>query len=542
MVSLICAIVGAPSSSFRVDIDQNKLVSHLKTEIKKDNPATITCDAKDLQLFLAKKDNEWVKADDLVALQLKRGEIHDVRKVTAEEELDAAWKVEEVLIANDMRAPESKQIHVLVVLPGSDLVMKDMGQLEILIQVSAALRKMVSLICAIVGAPSSSFHVDIDQNKLVSHLKTEIKKDNPATITCDAKDLQLFLAKKDNEWVKADDLVALQLKRGEIHDVRKATAEEELNDTWKVEEVLIANDMRAPESKQIHVLVVLPGSVVLTGLYVSDMVSTKKYESACEMTWSWPVYSPVTWRSVPSHPKYALYRVDMKLARESLSGVPVLFVPGHLGSYKQARSLSRHLWDADETLFDVFALDFDEEPTGLNGNFITDQATYLNDVVRAILREYKRQNKKNKKHTVIPDSVVIVAHSMGGIVARTAELLPNYKKKSIQHVVALESLYKVVDLETRELVNNPNVRLAIAKEVLLGGEKGDDNGDFDTAANVSLHRSYVQDGYYPSEYIGYALLLPQFLTNLLRTKILTAIVIMYVLALQIFYAQVAQQI
>ncbi|POM65885.1 CRN1-like protein [Phytophthora palmivora] len=118
---------------------------------------------------------------------------------------------------------------------------------------------MVSLICAIVGAPSSSFHVDIDQNTLVSQLKTEIKKDNPATITCDAKDLQLFLAKKDNEWVKADDLVALQLKRGEIHDVRKVTAEEELNDTWKVEEVLKANNMRAPESKQIHVLVVLPG-------------------------------------------------------------------------------------------------------------------------------------------------------------------------------------------------------------------------------------------------------------------------------------------
>ncbi|KAG3160568.1 hypothetical protein PI126_g6838 [Phytophthora idaei] len=374
-------------------------------------------------------------------------------------------------------------------------------------------------------------------------------------------------------------------------------------------------------------------SVLLTGLYVADVVSTKNYESTCEMTWSWPVYSPVTWRSVPSHPKYQLYRVDMKFARESLSGVPVLFVPGHLGSYKQARSLSRHLWDTNETLFDLFALDLDEEPTGLNGNFITDQATYLNDVVRAILREYKRQHKKSNKQLVIPDSVVIVAHSMGGIVARTAELLPNYKKRSIQHVVGLgvpyenpsfpfdaemnaiydrihskkskddqvvyvsiagghkdtlvqtsltgvdtvadssrafvalasaiptvqtpvdhfcllwchqllkvvtESLYKAVDLETRELVNNPSVRLAIAKEVLFGGASSEDSAEIETAANVSLHRSYVHDGYYPGEYAGYALLLPQFLTNLLRTRFMTVIVIMYVLALQIFYAQVAQ--
>ncbi|KAG7382584.1 GPI inositol-deacylase [Phytophthora pseudosyringae] len=374
-------------------------------------------------------------------------------------------------------------------------------------------------------------------------------------------------------------------------------------------------------------------SVALTGLYVADVVSIKRLESACEMTWSWPVYAPVTWRAVPAHPKYALYRVDMKLARASLTGVPVLFVPGHLGSYKQARSLSRHLWDADETLFDLFALDLGEEPTGLSGSFVTDQATYLNDVVRAIMREYKRQNKKTDRQLVVPDSVVIVAHSMGGVVARTAQLLPNYKKRSVQHVVALgvpydnppfpfdaemkalydrmhskkgegedtvyvavtgghkdtlvqtpltsvdavadsahafvalasavptvqtpvdhfcllwchqllkvvaETLYKAVDLETRELVSNPDVRLAIAKEVLLGGGEGGSDAAETAALNVALHRSYVQDGYYPGEYAGYALLLPQFLTNLLRTKFMTGVVIMFVLALQIFYAQVAQ--
>ncbi|RLN65550.1 hypothetical protein BBP00_00002777 [Phytophthora kernoviae] len=337
-------------------------------------------------------------------------------------------------------------------------------------------------------------------------------------------------------------------------------------------------------------------SVALTAFYVTDIVSTKSYASSCEMTYSWPVYTPVTWRGIPSHAKYQVVRVDMKQPRDSLSGVPVLFIPGHLGSYKQARSLSRHLWDLDPSLFDVFALDFQEEPTGLNGNLITEQATFLNDAVRAILREYKRQSKKTNKQLVIPESVVIVAHSMGGVVARTAETLSNYKRRSIQHVVALgvpygnpsfpfdaevnavydrmhnkreddvvyvaiagghkdtlvtasltsvdkllkvvaESLYKAVDLETRELMSDPSIRLAIAQEVLVGVNSEE---LVEINSNVSLHRTYVQDGYYPGEYVDYALLLPQYFTHLLRTKFMTLVVIMYALALQIFYAQVAQ--
>ncbi|KAF1786438.1 Alpha/Beta hydrolase fold [Phytophthora cactorum] len=301
-------------------------------------------------------------------------------------------------------------------------------------------------------------------------------------------------------------------------------------------------------------------SVLLTGLYVADVVSTKNYESTCEMTWSWPVYSPVTWRSVPSHPKYQLYRVDMKFAR-------ALAVSPPLGHERDALRL--------------FALDLDEEPTGLNGNFITDQATYLNDVVRAILREYKRQHKKSNKQLVIPDSVVIVAHSMGGIVARTAELLPNYKKRSIQHVVGLGVPYEnpsfPFDAEMNAIYDGYTRRRArttkwwghkdtLVQTSLTGVDTvADSSRAFVALASAiptvqtpvdhfcllwchqllkvvaeSLYKALRDDGYYPGEYAGYALLLPQFLTNLLRTRFMTVIVIMYVLALQIFYAQVAQ--
>ncbi|RLN59572.1 hypothetical protein BBJ28_00000639, partial [Nothophytophthora sp. Chile5] len=377
-------------------------------------------------------------------------------------------------------------------------------------------------------------------------------------------------------------------------------------------------------------------SVALTAMYVADVVSTKRFPSDCEMTYSWPVYTPVNWTS---HPKYSLYQVDMQYASERLTGVPVLFLPGHRGSYKQARSLSRHLWDVDPSLFDVFALDFEQESSGLNGLFLSEQAAFVNDAVRAILRQYKRQNKaaaarnsKEKSQLVLPESVVIVAHSMGGVVARTAELLPNYKRRSIQHVIGLgvpyanpsfpfdtemgavygrmhakadddvvyvsitgghkdtlvhaplssvdsvaplsrgfaaltaamptvqlpidhfcllwchqllkvvaQSLHAVVDLETRELLSDPRERLALAQHVLLDGDQVEEEGVGHAAvSNVSLHRIFVSQGYHTDEIASYGLLLPQFLTHLLRSRFMTLLVIMYALALQIFGVQIAQ--
>lgn len=194
-------------------------------------------------------------------------------------------------------------------------------------------------------------------------------------------------------------------------------------------------------------------SVVSTGVYVYDLWRTSDLPSGCEMTYSWPVYTPLEWSKATSkHRKYQLYSVHMKQHREALTGVPVLFVPGHLGSYKQARSIARHLSDADADLFDVFAVEFQEELSGLSGNFVHQQAQYVNDAIRSILRQYKKQqqselkkkgkNGKNKKvGSRVPESVVIVAHSMGGVVVRLAETLPNYKSNSIQHVISLGAPY-----------------------------------------------------------------------------------------------------
>ncbi|KAG2766561.1 hypothetical protein Pcac1_g22129 [Phytophthora cactorum] len=126
MVTLYCAVVGVAGSAFPVDIDVNKSVGHLKKAIKEENlddPTLKNVAAKDLQLFLAKKGDAWLPDDDPAALELEEGKTHqDLQKVIGGEKMKATWTIEDVLIANKMtkrrqRAPKSKQIHVLVVVP-----------------------------------------------------------------------------------------------------------------------------------------------------------------------------------------------------------------------------------------------------------------------------------------------------------------------------------------------------------------------------------------------------------------------------------------
>ncbi|KAI9905985.1 hypothetical protein PsorP6_014150 [Peronosclerospora sorghi] len=62
MVKLFCALIGVKGSAFSVKIDASMSVGNLKDAIKAKKSATITCDAKDLQLFLAGKSGAWLES------------------------------------------------------------------------------------------------------------------------------------------------------------------------------------------------------------------------------------------------------------------------------------------------------------------------------------------------------------------------------------------------------------------------------------------------------------------------------------------------
>jgi glycosylphosphatidylinositol deacylase len=135
-----------------------------------------------------------------------------------------------------------------------------------------------------------------------------------------------------------------------------------------------------------------------------------------------------------------------------VKGVPVLFIPGNAGSYRQARSTAgeaasyyhnvlRHdpaIATAGVRTLDFFTVDFNEEFTAFHGQAILDQAEYLNEAVAYILSLY-HDPRRSERDPDLPDptSVMILGHSMGGIVARTMLVMPNYQSNSINTIITL---------------------------------------------------------------------------------------------------------
>jgi len=141
----------------------------------------------------------------------------------------------------------------------------------------------------------------------------------------------------------------------------------------------------------------------------------------------------------------------------SLQGTPVVFVPGNAGSFRQVRSLasaaSRAWWElpgvrrkgaAGSTKeggrsLDFFALDFNEDFSAFHGQTLRDQAEYLADAVRYVLTLYHAPAGGMPD----PTSVMVVAHSMGGIVARAALLHSHYQANSISTMMTIASPHLV---------------------------------------------------------------------------------------------------
>lgn len=135
-------------------------------------------------------------------------------------------------------------------------------------------------------------------------------------------------------------------------------------------------------------------------------------------------------------------------------GVPVLFIPGNAGSYKQVRPIAAEaanyyhdVLQHDESTvksgirsLDFFTVDFNEDITAFHGQTLLDQAEYLNEAIRYILSLYLDPRISDRDPDLPdPTSVIILGHSMGGIVARTMLIMPNYQSNSINTIVTMSA-------------------------------------------------------------------------------------------------------
>lgn len=135
-----------------------------------------------------------------------------------------------------------------------------------------------------------------------------------------------------------------------------------------------------------------------------------------------------------------------------MKGIPVLFIPGNAGSYKQVRPFAAEaavyfhetLQNDAEAIrngkrpLDFFTVDFNEDITAFHGQTLLDQAEYLNEAVSYILSLYHNPNRSIRDSDLPdPTSVILLGHSMGGIVARTMLTMPNHQSNSINTIVTL---------------------------------------------------------------------------------------------------------
>jgi len=152
--------------------------------------------------------------------------------------------------------------------------------------------------------------------------------------------------------------------------------------------------------------------------------------------------------------KYSLYLYREAGVDEdpNVNGIPILFIPGNAGSYKQVRPFAAEaaLYFQDNLAadaqalrngkrqLDFFTVDFNEDITAFHGQTLIDQAEYLNEAVSYILSLYT-DPARSARDTSLPDptSVILLGHSMGGIVARTMLIMPNYQSNSINTILTL---------------------------------------------------------------------------------------------------------
>ncbi|KAF8052719.1 hypothetical protein N665_1515s0007 [Sinapis alba] len=212
----------------------------------------------------------------------------------------------------------------------------------------------------------------------------------------------------------------------------------------------------------------------------------KPIKNGCTMTYMYPTYIPISMTDGATPPgRYGLYlyhegwrKIDFKEHIDKLSGVPVLFIPGNAGSYKQVRSVAaesdrayqggpfERTFYQEASLFrgegadtesveydlpsqysnrlDWFAVDLEGEHSAMDGRILEEHTEYVVNAIHRILDQYKESHDTREREGAaassnIPQNVILVGHSMGGFVARAATVHPRLRKSAVQTILTLSS-------------------------------------------------------------------------------------------------------
>lgn len=183
-------------------------------------------------------------------------------------------------------------------------------------------------------------------------------------------------------------------------------------------------------------------AVVAYAIGVHNLIYAPK-ERSCSMTYmfEYPQFAKIAMLDhvADNFKRYNLYayseghHIDA-MRKMKFSGVPVLFIPGSGGSYKQARSLAsvcmrKALNSRSPFHLDFFTVDLNEEYSALYGGVLEAQTEFVRQSIYRILDLYK--NTKASK----PQSVVLVGHSMSGLIAKGIFNDPSFDPSLVQVIL-----------------------------------------------------------------------------------------------------------
>jgi pimeloyl-ACP methyl ester carboxylesterase len=84
--------------------------------------------------------------------------------------------------------------------------------------------------------------------------------------------------------------------------------------------------------------------------------------------------------------------------------------------------------------------DFNEDMAAFHGQTLLDQAEYVNDALAYIISLY-HDPRRPRRQPNLPDptSVILIGHSMGGIVARTVLTMANYQANTVNTIITMST-------------------------------------------------------------------------------------------------------
>ncbi|USW53309.1 Putative GPI inositol-deacylase PGAP1, alpha/Beta hydrolase [Septoria linicola] len=220
-----------------------------------------------------------------------------------------------------------------------------------------------------------------------------------------------------------------------------------------------AERLRSPWRCSFLTLATSIGAIVILLTVVHSFVNLQQDPKGCAMSYMRPRFDrfpDFDTEHTRFASKYSLYLYREGGIDEDIrvKGIPVLFIPGNAGSYKQVRPIAaeaavyfhdvlrqdgKALGDGKRPL-DFFTVDFNEELIAFHGQTLLDQAEYLNEAIAYILALYHNP-QRSAREPGLPDpkSVIILGHSMGGVVARTMLRMPNYQENTINTILTLSA-------------------------------------------------------------------------------------------------------